>query len=48
MTNDRAYRSAMTKNDAIEEIRKNSGSQFDPDISQLFINIITSDTAPVI
>jgi len=41
MTNDRAYRSAMTKAEAIEEIRKNSGTQFDPDISQLFLNIIS-------
>ena len=41
MTNDRAYRSAMTKGEAIEEIRRNSGTQFDPDISQLFLNIIS-------
>ena len=39
MTNDRVYRSAMTKGEAIEEIRRNSGTQFDPDISQLFLNI---------
>jgi len=41
MTNDRAYRSAMTKGEAIEEIRRNSGTQFDPDISQLFLKIIS-------
>jgi len=41
MTNDRAYRVAMTKEEAIEEIRRNSGTQFDPDISQLFLNIIS-------
>jgi diguanylate cyclase (GGDEF)-like protein len=39
MTNDRSYRSAMTKEAAIEEIRRNSGTQFDPDIAQLFLNI---------
>jgi diguanylate cyclase (GGDEF)-like protein/PAS domain S-box-containing protein len=43
MTNDRAYRSAMTKAEAIEEIRINSGTQFDPDISQLFLNIISEE-----
>jgi diguanylate cyclase (GGDEF)-like protein len=42
MTNDRAYRSAMTKEDAMEEIKKNSGTQFDPDISRLFLNIINT------
>jgi diguanylate cyclase (GGDEF)-like protein len=39
MTNDRAYRSAMTKGEAMEEIRRNSGTQFDPNISQLFLKI---------
>ena len=43
MTNDRAYRSAMTKGEAIEEIRRNSGTQFDPEISQLFLNIISEE-----
>ncbi|MBK5247003.1 MAG: diguanylate cyclase [Peptostreptococcaceae bacterium] len=43
MTNDRTYRSAMTKGEAIEEIRRNSGTQFDPDISQLFLNIISEE-----
>ena len=37
MTNDRAYRSAMTRREALEEIRKNSGTQFDPEISRIFI-----------
>src|SRR5665648_1073046 len=40
MTNDRAYRSAMTKGEAIEEIRRNSGTQFDPDIVNIFIEKI--------
>ena len=41
MTNDRAYRKAMTRENAIEEIRRNSGTQFDPNISQLFISMIS-------
>ena len=44
MTNDRPYRSAMTKGEAMEEIRRNAGTQFDPDISQLFLNMISTDT----
>src|SRR5665648_222213 len=40
MTNDRSYRSAMTKGEAIEEIRRNSGTQFDPDIVNIFIEKI--------
>lgn len=44
MTSDRPYRSAMTKGEAIEEIRRNSGTHFDPDISQLFLSIISTDT----
>jgi len=41
MTNDRSYRSAMTKEAAIEEIGRGSGTQFDPDITQLFLNLIS-------
>ncbi|WP_320129375.1 HD domain-containing phosphohydrolase [uncultured Sphaerochaeta sp.] len=37
MTNDRAYRLAMTKEKAIEEIKINSGTQFDPKVSRVFI-----------
>ncbi|MFA6735878.1 MAG: hypothetical protein WC102_10370 [Saccharofermentanales bacterium] len=37
MTEDRIYRKAMSKDEAIEEIRKCSGTQFDPDIAQIFI-----------
>jgi len=41
MTNDRSYRVAMTKEEVIEEIRRGSGTQFDPDITQLFLNLIS-------
>ncbi len=36
MINERPYRKALTKAAALEEIRKNSGTQFDPDISEAF------------
>jgi len=43
MTSDRPYRRAMTKNAAIEEIKKNAGTQFDPYIAELFLNILNEN-----
>ncbi len=40
MTQDRAYRKAMSVESALDEIRNNAGTQFDPDISKLFIELI--------
>lgn len=39
MTEDRVYRKAMTKEATMEEIKKNSGTQFDPYVVEIFINI---------
>jgi diguanylate cyclase (GGDEF)-like protein/PAS domain S-box-containing protein len=33
----RAYRKSMSKQDALDEIRKNAGTQFDPKIAQIFV-----------
>ncbi len=38
MTEDRVYRKAMSKEDAIEEIKRNAGTQFDPKIAKQFLN----------
>ena len=38
MTADRPYRKGMSLEDAIKEIKRCSGSQFDPDIAEIFIN----------
>lgn len=38
MTQDRTYREAMTKEEAITEIKENSGTQFDPNIAEIFLN----------
>ena len=38
MTNTRPYRRPIAKKEALDEILKNSGSQFDPNIVQVFIN----------
>jgi len=41
ITQDRPYRSARTHEEAIIEIKKCSGTQFDPDIVEAFISIFT-------
>jgi diguanylate cyclase len=40
MTSDRAYRSSLSKEAALGEIEKNAGTQFDPQIAKLFMEII--------
>jgi diguanylate cyclase (GGDEF)-like protein/PAS domain S-box-containing protein len=40
MTSDRAYRTAIPKKDAIAEINRCKGKQFDPTIADIFINIL--------
>ena len=40
MTNDRPYRKAMTIEEAVNEIKKEAGAQFDPDFVKLFTEIL--------
>lgn len=40
MTSDRPYRKALTQEEAIEELRKNAGTQFHPELVVKFISII--------
>lgn len=40
MTSDRPYRHAMSKQEALEELRINSGTQFDPELTESFIKIL--------
>lgn len=40
MTSDRTYRKRMSLEDAIEELKKYKGTQFDPDVVEVFIKIL--------
>ncbi|NLC44466.1 MAG: diguanylate cyclase [Clostridiales bacterium] len=40
MSSNRTYRARKSFDDAIEEIRRCSGTQFDPEIAEVFINIL--------
>jgi len=42
MTSDRPYRSAMSREEALMEIESNKGTQFNPQIAEIFIDIISS------
>ena len=39
MTTDRPYRKAMSKSNSIEELRRNAGTQFDPEVVEAFLRI---------
>jgi len=40
MLSDRPYRKAMSKQEALEEIKKGAGGQFDPQLVELFLEIV--------
>ena len=40
MTTDRSYRAAMTTGEAIEELRRNAGTQFDPGVAWTVIRLV--------
>ncbi|NSW92554.1 MAG: PAS domain S-box protein [Firmicutes bacterium] len=42
MTSDRPYRKALSREEAIEEIKRNAGTQFDPQIVEMFLESIKS------
>jgi len=40
MTNDRPYRKAVSQSDALAEIEKCAGTQFDPSLVRKFIKVL--------
>ncbi len=42
MISRRSYKEAMRVDQALEEIRRNLGTQFDPDLGRLFIDLVQS------
>jgi HD-GYP domain-containing protein (c-di-GMP phosphodiesterase class II) len=40
MTSERPYKEAKTRKEAITELKKCSGKQFDPEITEVFIKLI--------
>lgn len=43
MTTNKSYKNALTKSQAIEELVKNSGKQFDPDIVEIFVKSLKDE-----
>lgn len=44
MTEDRYYRQARSHDEALAELEKVRGSQFDPDVLDVFLNVVNSET----
>jgi putative nucleotidyltransferase with HDIG domain len=40
MTSDRPYRAALSREDAVQELRVNAGTQFDPEVVRHFLNLL--------
>ncbi len=45
MTSDRPYRKAMSMSEVIRELRENSGTQFDPKLTKIFLKILEENNA---
>lgn len=45
MTSDRIYRKALSREHAVKELIDNAGTQFDPDIVKVFVNILQRENA---
>ncbi len=47
MTSDRCYRKQLTKEEVIVELKKNSGTQFDPQLVPIMLDMLECGVAPV-
>jgi len=45
MTTDRPYRKALARDSVIAEMKKNAGSQFDPEVVEVFLSVIGEEAA---
>jgi putative nucleotidyltransferase with HDIG domain len=45
MTADRPYRSALSKEQVIEELRRNAGTQFDPAVVDVFLSVLSEESS---
>ncbi len=43
MTKDRTYRNALTREEALNEFKKHSGTQFEPDVVDVFLNDVMEE-----
>ena len=43
MTSERPYRETPGRGKAIEELKKNAGTQFDPKVVEAFLNILKTE-----
>ncbi|HSF80667.1 MAG TPA: diguanylate cyclase, partial [Anaerolineales bacterium] len=48
MASDRPYRQGLSRDDILREIKKNSGTQFDPDVVNAFVEIVEGQGEPMI
>jgi HD-GYP domain-containing protein (c-di-GMP phosphodiesterase class II) len=46
MTSDRPYRKALSLGEAMEEIKRGSGKQFDPPVAEAFMSVMASGARP--
>jgi HD-GYP domain-containing protein (c-di-GMP phosphodiesterase class II) len=44
MTSDRVYRKAISRENAMEELERNAGTQFDPAVVTLFIRLLQEES----
>jgi putative nucleotidyltransferase with HDIG domain len=44
MTADRPYRSALSQEQVTEELKRNAGTQFDPEVVDVFLSILSEET----
>ena len=47
MTSDRPYRTAMSAADAVEELRRNAGTQFDPGVIETLVDLLGARTTAI-